>query len=469
MGIQLDWDIESDSGRRRKLSEDSALQERRRVILLRLVIVISIFLAIIGLIIFLISQRLQQVEQRLETLLVNTVQAEVAALRIGDRPGFQSIQRSATDDWLLAQDAEFARYQALKTDVDIQFTGRVESVAIDGQRGRVQVEEIIDNVPYLRTWFYWRYEEEVVNGRVVDEGGWRHVPPDYTFWGEAASLINNQLAVRYRELDGQVATAMHQQVTGWLATACRALVCGDLPFISIDIVPTTNPEPNWTSELSQWQLVVPSPYVGTARADMPFNVPLQVAVATRLAERLVSHVMNGAEVAYPSDAYYLRSAIVSWLVGRWVQIDTNTFLLTSLVRQYGDEVMGRLAQALGPTSSVQVIAQVLDVPTIADVELDWRDVLTWRLVTERDLILRQDQGNYLQLYDLRDQGVVAMAMARFGRGAQDEIPVVLLVERATAPDGGPQLRAQVQVESPAGVRQEVVLFNLVEGDWRRVN
>ena len=70
-------------------------------------------------------------------------------------------------------------------------------------RGRgCEVEEIIGGVPYGRVWFYWRYDD-----------GWRHVPPDYTFWGDARTV----------EADG-VLGALRRRWTSRLRRQWRALI-----------------------------------------------------------------------------------------------------------------------------------------------------------------------------------------------------------------------------------------------------
>src|SRR5690606_7274368 len=117
-------------------------------------------------VVYLVLQRWEQVNQQLEQLLSDTVQAEVTAIRLGDLTAFEERQRSATGDWANTQRQLFDDYQTLKTTSNIVLSGHVVDAEIDGQRGRVQVEEIIDGVPYIQTWFYWRYED-----------GWFHVPP----------------------------------------------------------------------------------------------------------------------------------------------------------------------------------------------------------------------------------------------------------------------------------------------------
>ena len=132
---------------------------------------------------------MQQVTEMEESLLSQTTEAEVAALRIGDRQAYMALQRSASEEWLASQSAVFDAYQSRKINSDIQLTGRVVDVQIDGSRGRVQVEEIENDTPYVNTWFYWYYAEELdEQGRQIAPAGWFHVPADYTFWGAPTTI-----------------------------------------------------------------------------------------------------------------------------------------------------------------------------------------------------------------------------------------------------------------------------------------
>ena len=136
---------------------------------------------------------------------------------------------------------------------------------------------------------------------------------------------------------------------------------------------------------------------------------------------LQSGLVGDFSPTYPSDAYYLRQTIVSWLVKRFAEVETNSFLISSLATTYGDPAVGQLLQALQPTSNIGVLSQItgkaLDVAG-----LDWRDFLTWRLVLENELITRQDQTDFLELYDpsMRDQ-----AIARYNAGGSTDQRTVI--------------------------------------------
>jgi hypothetical protein len=274
-------------------------------------------------------------------------------------------------------------------------------VVVDDNRARAQVQEIIDGAPYVRTWFYWRYED-----------GWRHVPPDYTFWGEIDTLESDPLTIRYQTVDAPLAQVLNDKVQSWLQTGCASLGCPDLPNLRIDILPDPGLTSGWSAE-DQWLLKVRSPYTDLARQDAPLDFSLQFELANLLAERLVALTSNNMQPVYPADAFYLRSTLVSWLVGRFVSINTNTFLIASLTQNYGDATVGTLLKTMQPDSGASLFNTVAGTTSLAQANLDWRDFLTWRLALEDELIQRRDEGNYLALFDTRDEGVRAAVYERF--------------------------------------------------------
>lgn len=471
MGIQLDWQVESDQHKRNRAQEDPELRRQRRRNLFWLFFAIILFLCLVSGAVYLISERLRQVDEHIDSILSETVQAEVAALRIGDWQSYRDMQRSATNDWYDQQRRTFEMYQQLKLDerVQIQLPGTVLDVVTDGPRARVQVQEILNGTPYTRTWFYWNYDPEYSpDGRVVFEGGWRHVPPDYTFWGEEGQLEANNITIRYRAVDEPVATSLRDSLNRWLDFACGILTCDNLRPITIDIIASPLEGSYWVDDSAR-QMVVPSPYVERARTDIPFDTDLRLEVASLLAHRLVELNSPVGAAVYPHDAYYLRTALASWLVGEWVEIDTNSHLMDSLVQHYGQDAVKRLTNALTSTAEMDIFTHVINTPDLAQSQLDWRDLLTWRLTTENDLIQRGDDVALLRLYDTRDEALRTLAYQRYNNNQPPANPVVLALERQTAADGTPQLRATVQTGSNGVYQQDYVLFNLVGNIWKRAN
>lgn len=457
MGIRLDWEIEAEQSHIRSSGEDPTSIRRRRLRRLRFLVVLGVMGLIIAGVAAVINWRLRTVDTQIESVLRNTVDAEIAALRIGDLDAFTAAQRSASQDWLIAQDTAFNEYQRLKESQQIQLTGQISDVTIDGTRARVQVEEIIDGIPYTRTWFYWRYDD-----------GWRHVPPDYTFWGELETHEGQGVVVRYRTVDAPFAQALGTQLQNWLTAGCAALSCGPIPLVEVDVLPDENLQATWSGS-NPWALQIPSPYVARARADMPFAIEQQFTVANLLAERMVSTVAPELRPVYPADAYYLRQAVVSWLVGKFVQIDTNAFVISSLAQNHGDATVGQLLRVMQPASNADVIARVIGVPSIDQANLDWRDFLTWRLVTEDDVNRRRDEVGFLSLYNTLDETARNAAGTRFNNPPPERKIVVISAPLEAGTDGIPTLRAVVEFGEGAGLTREEVLFRLVDGNWRRAN
>jgi hypothetical protein len=464
VSIRLDWEIEAEQAHQSQTAgEDPESKRKRRVARLRVLGFVALTLMVLAVIAVLLIWRLRTVEQEIEELLRNTVDAEVAALRLGDANGFLSAQCSATDDWLVKQQTVFDGYQSLMVEHNVQLTGRILGVTIESSRARVLVEEIIDGTPYTRTWFYWRYQDDRCTG-------WRHVPPDYTFWGELRTYEGDGVSVRYRTVDNSMAASVGLRLEEWLQNGCAALLCPpDIPDITIEIVPDDALQVGWSVN-DPWLLQLPSPYVSLARSDLPFELGMQIEVANLLAERLVSQVSGGLQPTYPADAYYLRQAVISWLVGRFTQIDTHSFLMMSLAQNYGDESVGRLLQAMQPDSDVRLINQVIGLSSLEQGNLDWRDLLTWKLAIEDDLIERRDESNFLALYDTRDETARSLAYARFAAPTTGERRVVVsIAPHEAAEDGSPQLRVLINIGEGETLRQEEGMFRLVDGVWKRAN
>lgn len=457
MGVRLDWDIDSDQSERHGVEEDPTRAKQRRRTIVRFVIFLLLFAGIIGGLAALIRWRLSDSDSRIERALRDTVEAEVAALRVGDWNAFREAQRSASADWESQQRQVFDAYQTIKATTDIELTGAVSGVAIDGQRARVMVEEIIGGVPYTQVWFYWRYED-----------GWRHVPPDYTFWGTAQEYQGRDVTVVYRDVDEKLALDIGVNVEGWVSSACGAILpCGDLPHISIHIMPDdTLSKPEWDNT-NRWRLNIPSPYVVRARSDRPFSGQIVIDTAESVARRLVEE-SGGAfnPNIYPQDAYYLRPSVVSWLTGLFAQVNTNAHLIASLATNYGSAKVGELLAALRTDATTQAFITVTGAPTLDAANLDWRDFLTWRLALEAELRQRGDLASFKALYTAEADG---LATDRFNAAPPEDAPQPLVthVEKGVALDGVPQLTALVRTREDAP--EERVLFRLVGTAWKRAN
>ena len=177
---------------------------------------------------------------------------------------------------------------------------------------------------------------------------------------------------------------------------------------------------------------------------------------------------NNMTMVYPHDVYQLRQSVISYLVEQFVQIETNSFLMETLAQYYGDDTIGQLVALFTPTSDMSIIQQVIPAP-IGQANLDWRDFITWRLVTEDELIARRSEGEWLNLYDTSEQSVQQAAYARYNANVPAEQPVAIDQQVQSSSTGQPQLRITVRVGSGTTFRDEIVLFNLVNTIWKRAS
>lgn len=468
MGIRLDWEIEADKTTVRTAGEDPEAQRRRRAARFRLLVTVVVLLIVMGGVAAYFAYRYYESNLRIENLLRDTVAAEVAALRIGNWRAFEEIQYSADIDWLPHQRTTFEDYERLLLrNENARLTGRILDLTIDDRRARVHVEEIIDGVPYERVWFYWRWQPEYdAQDNITFEGGWRHGPPDYQFWGEHQIYEKPFVTVDHFGVDHELAMLMGDRLDEWVSVACTAIPCGSLPRVTVEIRPEDNPELAW-SPTDPWKLLVTSPYVNRARSDLPFEPSMQIETASLLAERLVQHVAGGIDPVFPADAYYIRQAIISWLVGRFVLIDTNSFMIASLAENYGAEAVGKLIGSLQPDSDVRVISEITGAG-LDESRIDWRDFFTWRMVLENELSSRQDPA-FLTLYDTDDPPVRDIAYARVGQTTNGQ-PVATVVQPTTpAPDGSPQRLVTVRISSNESTTEQAVIFRLRNNSWRRAS
>jgi hypothetical protein len=256
MGVKLDWEIENEEAAYNNLGEQARFKRQRHANRTRTLLAVFIVAALIIGVVAAIMGRLWYVDFEIERQLVETVTAEVAALRIGDIAGYLYIQRSESEAWVLGQTDQFWQYQQLKQDHDVQLTGQVLDVIVDENRGRALVEEIIDGQRYQRLWFYWRYED-----------GWRHVPMDSTFWGDAqqAEGAAGTLLVEYYDLDANLAAALIPGLERLWEGGCRWLGCTTPPEpLTVRIMPDPAVGISWSPDDSN-VLRIPSPLTGRAR------------------------------------------------------------------------------------------------------------------------------------------------------------------------------------------------------------
>jgi hypothetical protein len=460
MGIRLDW--ESDSARSGNKDgsyvarEDPAHKRARARARTRFLITLIVAAMLLGGIGAIITWRLNEANAFIESLLRDTVESEFAALRIGDWNAFAAIQRSATDDWTVQQRTVFDNVQQQKQQGQIELTGTVRGVEIDGTRGRVMVEWVEEGTPVTHAWFYWRYED-----------GWRHVPADLTFWGEATELRGNRVTVAHRTVDAPLAKEMGVRVESWISAACGPILqCGDVPHITLDVRPDLYLTTGWDNT-QPWRLLIPSPFVNGARTDAPFSGDTLVSVAEAIAARLVS-LSLGTTVPFDrtTDAGYLVTAAGRWLFGEYISVDADSTVIDSLASSRGPAIVGQLLKSLTPDSKLQAVLDALGVTGPEGSGIDWSDFVRARIQLESDLITQGSTDGVAALYIEEMQ---SRALERTQAAAAQSGVEVTLVQSVTAPDGSPALIASVILGSGPEAREETIYFYWRDGTWLRAS
>ena len=452
--IRFEWDLESHRIDRSDGEEPGAKRMRRRNAL-RLLVLVILLLAALSISVIFIRQRLIDVENYYAQLLQDTVKSEVAALRVGDRDTFLAIQDVGNEAWLQMQSAVFGGYADLKAAGKIELTGSILEVEIADDRARVVVQENISDAPYARLWFYRRSER-----------GWRHVPPDYSFWGEQRQQQADGLSVVYRRVDERLASQLAQEVSDWLKRGCGLLDCGDLPALTVEIVTDSAEAVAWRNE-GAMQLRLRSPYLDIARADLPFDGNLRIRVGQLLAERLVNAHTDFRPVLYPADSYYLRQSAIAWLTEYMTRLERDSGLVGSLALNYGADKIPLLLSALSSNGDLSIIQQVTST-NISQANLDWREFIEWRLLVESELLAAGAQDQWLMLYDTADEAVRLLAYERYRR--REPVGRYRVLDQLiwTRDDGSPQLRVTA-LAADGRDDEEIIIFNLVNGVWKRAN
>ncbi len=486
MGIQLDWQIESEQQQRRATEDPSARQARRRQwrLLLGTIIVVTCLVGVVGGLVF---WRLQQYDQQLREALIDTVDAEIRALRVGDESAYMAIRRTSSHYWLGQQAELFAEYQSLKASGLLELTGEIVDLDIDQnterKRARVLLEERIGDQTYLVAWFYWYYESE--------PSGWRRLPPDTEYWGDAATLESDQARVEYFGLDEPLAKAIFNEVDKWWLRGCELLDCIiALPQLKIQITPRPAAPPEWDVS-NEWAILVASPlYDGRMNRDNPLSPELSQQLALLIAERLVDYNLSPTAnfdsplVAHQTttyaDAMWLRSEFVSWLQGAFLGIEGSGFL-NSFARLYGDiapplllrlmTVDTPLGTVLESVSGLNVASMPLDILS----QIDWRAYFAFRLNFETRLLRGEFEvgdeqqliARYNTLYDETDANALAIADTnRRNFDAQRPLFMANSVNIVLDAFGRPQ--ATVEVVSYPELPSQYVVFRWDGFTWKRV-
>lgn len=453
--IRFEWNVESQQIDRSDGEDPEEKRRRRRSLLILLALVFVLLLAI-ALTVALVRQRIHQVERQFEQLLQDTVKAEVAALRIGDLNSFLKVQSADDASWVNRQRAMFQHYSDLKSEGAIQLTGSILAAEVDGERARALVQENINELPYARLWFYRRASD-----------GWQHTAPDFSFWGAQSELESENAVISYRAADSDFARQLSDALEDWRRRGCDILECGNLPKLRVTVVADATSETAWIDE-RQMRLQIRSPYIDITRADTPFDGWLQLQVSAMLAERLVNAHTSYLAPTEPHDAVFLRQSAIAWLSEAFTRLDSGATLMRSLADKYGADKVARLLAQMTAASDISILQEAVNQP-FESADLDWRDFVEWRLALEQSLIRDRRENDWLKLYDTSVESARVAAYGRFNAGAKEQSYRVIDLLHWSKPDGAPQLRATVQAIGAGGAAEEIVLFNLVDGLWKRAS
>ena len=450
--IQFDWEVESQPVERFAGVDPHARRRRRNLLLLAALI--CALLAAFALGILLLRERALEVERQVAQLLQDTVKAEVASLRLGDLNSFLQIQDATDSDWISQQRLQFKHYGDLKAEGAIDLRGAILAVEIEGERARVLVQEDIKDLPFVRLWFYRRRG-----------ASWRHVAPDYSFWGEARVLESATVRVSYRAADHEFALQLRDALEDWIKRGCDLLDCGEVTSVSAEVAPDAAEAVAWIDEEAA-RLLIRSPYTDIARADWPLDGRLRLLISRMVAERLASAQAGNFDAAEQNDATFLWRAAIAWLSETFTRLESGGALMRTLALNYGDEKVAELLRRLSPASEISILSEVIG-ESLASAELDWSDFVEWRLTLEDALINAHEEDAWLSLLDTSDERARLAAYDRFAQNASPQAHEVIDQLVWSTPDGSPQLRATLRVNSGEDATETIVLFNLIDGVWKR--
>lgn len=452
MGVKLDWQVENEPVAEGE-GESPQMRRARRTRRRRTVRNLLLILVLVGGTIGAIAARLWYVDFEIERQLRETVSAEMAALRIGDIAAYLNVQRSESDAWMLGQTDRFWQYQEFKQQAEVNLTGNVLEIEVDENRGRVNVEEIINGQRYQQVWFYWRYAD-----------GWRHVPRDITYWGQPSVGDGVNFAVEYGAVDTGLVEALQPGLDRLWGQGCVWLACPQpLPFLTVRVIPDPFVGVSWSPDEVD-VLRVASPLVERALVEDPLPLELGRRISAALAERIVLHASAGFTPPSETDAAFLAEALENWLVGRFLGDGgaLGSSFVDSLVQSYGERSAGLLANSMQSNPSIGGLVTLFATP-LDELRVDWREFFQWRLALEPYLLAQGNGQAVLALYDDLAQNEAQRLVNTPGAASQPPLTVLRVV---TGPGSDGASRAWAVVQYPDG-SEGPITFRLVEGVWRR--
>jgi hypothetical protein len=486
MGIKLDWQVESEYTQL-DAAEDPAARQHRRRARRRLVLLVVGLVSVLALVGGLIIWRLNQVEAQYRQDLVDTVKAEITALKAGNAQDFAAIQRSSSTTFLVQQEAEYNQYRQWieQGRIDLTNSGAVLDTAIDDRRARVVVKETLDGAPYKVVWFYWYYQDGD-----PDERGWRRVPDDLTFWGKERALDTEHVTVNYHALDEDFAQALAPQINTWWTQGCQIAGCPEpVPALQVDIVAEAPPRITWDT-YDDWTLTITSPLLDRARLDDPLAPHMGRDIAGeiigQIAARQVRYLAGDMVLVSYSDAVWLEGKLVQWLAtairNSEASLAGDPGFTGSLVRLFGPDAPRLMLHSLAANTTLGdalfavtgVSADMLSAEQLDN--LNWTGFILWRLMLESQLAQPDTSGAFLTLYDMANPDTAPLAHQRQESPAhvlryttQADLRVESVQVWQDTATGHILMMATITRQENDTTRTESITWRLAQGSWRRVN
>lgn len=223
MGLQMDWEIETDD-RQEQIApqppEPGGRWRRWWFWLLGLALVAGGAFGIV-------RHELRRIDERLRDDLDSTVAAETLALRIGDERTFRRIQADDRE-WRAHQAREFVAYQRGES-LYRALTGEIEDVEIDGEQAEVMLAAEQNGVPFC---VLWAYE--------YGESGWLHTASDPFGCEDAVAIKTGTITVRAYEPDRANAEALANRLAAWWQGICGQVGCEEPLPLNVQLIPSSN-------------------------------------------------------------------------------------------------------------------------------------------------------------------------------------------------------------------------------------
>jgi hypothetical protein len=303
LSIQLDWNVESDTGSE-SVEEDAriiAQRHRRKVLQRRTLIIAVVLILALGAALFF---RARTVEAQREAALRSVVEAEALALRLGDKSKFMAVQ-GPVEPWRAKQRRRFDEFQQFGALITV--SGAISDLNITGDEARVEVPLMIDGEAQSAVWLY-----------EYTENGWRHVGTESEPW-TAMPHETVDFTFNYFPPDAMLANALNVLLSDWWRTAAEVTHVEDKPP-QLEI--TLDPDARimeWAEDDEYTHLIIPSQYEDGTRTNMQ-DEKFQTTLSQLMAQYWVETASGGNFTTYDEWAV---EELRLWLASHLYSFDSS--------------------------------------------------------------------------------------------------------------------------------------------------